>query len=63
MHFIIEFSNGIVQLGIVCVYVSLCVCVCETKNLCFNVFVSMLGLGDMAENCITISVFYISRYR
>ncbi len=22
-----------------------------------------LGLGDMAENCITISVFHIGRYR
>jgi len=32
-------------------------CVFSCSNICD------LGLGDMAENCITISVFHIGRYR
>ncbi len=39
-----------------------------TKNLVFllvkyEILYLWLGLGDMAENCITISVFHIGRYR
>ncbi len=35
----------------------------EDLVLSLKIMEAILGLGDMAENCITISVFHIGRYR
>ncbi len=70
-----ERERSMCQYACVCVRVCVCESVCttecereanpdhDTRSPCSSQHMSRLGLGDMAENCITISVFHIGRYR